>query len=104
MGAADRARLSAALFCGGFFGGDPAGFGDLACAAQGQCSVGDVLGDAAASGDVGTGTDGDGGDRGGVGADEGAVADRRQVLVDAVVVAGDRAGANVDAVANDGVA
>ncbi len=73
-------------------------------AAQGQGAVGDVFGDAAAGGDVGAGADGDGGDEGGVGADEGAVADGGEVLVDAVVVAGDGACADVDAGADDGVA
>jgi len=76
----------------------------LAAAAQGEGAFGDVFGDAAACGYVGACADGDGGDQGGVGADEGAVADGGEVLVDAVVVAGDGACADVDAVADDGVA
>ena len=79
-----------------FLLGDPAGFGDLAGAAEGQGAFGDVFGDAAAGGDVGACADGDGSDEGGVGADEDSVADGGEVFVDAVVVAGDGAGADVD--------
>src|ERR1700756_3687020 len=85
-----------------FFCGGPAGFCDLAAAAEGKGSFGDVFGDAGAGGDVGSGADGDGGDEGGVGADEGSVADGGEVFVDAVVVAGDRTRADVDAGADDG--
>ncbi len=96
----------AALFrlLGGFARSGPAGFCDLAASAEGEGAVGDVFGDAAAGGDVSAGADGDGGDEGGVGADEGAVADGGEVLVDAVVVAGDGAGADVYVGSDDGVA
>src|SRR5436305_1342182 len=91
-------------FPGGSFGGGPAWFVGLAAAGEGEGVGGDVLGDAAAGGYIGSGADGDGGDEGGVGAYEGAVADGGDVLVDAIVVAGDGSGAYVDARADDGVA
>ena len=84
--------------------GDPALLGHLAAAAEGESIGRDVFGDAGAGGDVGTVADGDGSDEGGVRADEGAVADGGEVFVDAVVVAGDGARADVDAGADDGVA
>ena len=73
-------------------------------AAQSQGVGGDVFGDAAACGYVGAALDGDGSDEGRVGAYEDAVADGGEVLVDAVVVAGDGSGAYVDAGADDGIA
>ncbi len=98
-------RLSGELCCG-FLSlcRSPARLGDLAGTAEGEGVRGDLLGDAAASGDVGAVADGDRGDQGGVGADEDAVADGGLVLVDAVVVAGDDAGADVDAGTDDRVA
>src|SRR5262249_28589615 len=65
----------------------------LAGAADGEGVFRRVLGDGAAGGDVGAAADDDGGDELGVGADEDVVADEGGVLVDAVVVAGDDAGA-----------
>ena len=76
----------------------------MAAAAQSQGVGGDVFGDAAACGYVGAVADGDGCYEGRVGAYEDAVADGGEVLVDAVVVAGDGSGAYVDAGADDGIA
>ena len=81
----------------------PAGLVDLAAAAEGEGICGYVFGDAASSGNVGSGTDGERSYEGGVGAYEDAIADGGEVLVDAVVVAGDGSGADVDSVADDGV-
>ena len=83
--------------------GDPAGFGGLAAAAEAQRVGGDVLGDAGAGGYVGVVADIEGGYEGGVGANEGVVSNSGGVFVDAVVVAGDGAGAYVYAGADDGV-
>ena len=74
--------LAAFLCVSGLFGGDPAGFGGLAGAAESQGSGGDVFGDAAGCCYVGSGLDGDGGYEGGVGADEDVIADGSEVLID----------------------
>jgi hypothetical protein len=50
--AISQSSLAVFLFCG-LSGCYPAGFGDLAAAAEGEGAVGDVFGDAAAGGDVG---------------------------------------------------
>ncbi len=75
--------------------GGPAFFGDLAAASNGEGVGGDIFCDAGTGADVGAVADGDGRDERGVTADEDALADAGDVLVDAVVVAGDGAGADV---------
>ena len=87
-----------------FAGGDPAGFCGLAAASQRQSSGGNVFGNAGASSNVSAVADGDWGDQGGVGTDENAVADGGLVLVDAVVITGDGASADVDVCSDVGVA
>src|SRR5271166_6856901 len=64
----------------------------------------DVLGDDGAGADIGAVTDGHRRDEGGVRANEGARADVGPELVEAVVVAGDRARADVGVRPNPGVA
>ena len=84
-------------------GGGPAGFGDLAGAAKGEGVWRDVVGDGASGGDVGAFADYYGGDEGGVGADEAAIADGGEIFMNAIVVAGDDSGADVDSCTNDRV-
>ena len=73
---------------------------DLFGAADGEGVGGDVFGDAGTRADVGSIADGDGRDERGVAADERGLANARDVLVDAVVVAGDGSGADVGAFAD----
>src|SRR4029077_20710529 len=72
----------------------------LAGALHGEGPVGHVAGDHRAGGDVGASPHPQRGDQAGVGADEGAVADHGAVLGLPVVVAGHRAGADVDVAAH----
>src|SRR5262245_40114514 len=82
----------------------PAGLRDLPRAPERERVLRHVLGDRAARADVGALAHGDRGHERGVAADEGPALDLRLVLVDAVVVAGDGAGADVDARPDRGVA
>ena len=91
------------LSCGAFFAG-PAFFHDLSGAADGQRVFGDVCGDARCCTDVCAFAYAHGRDQSAVAADEDSVVDHGCVLVDAVVVAGDGSGADVDARADFGVA
>src|SRR5882672_1943773 len=71
----------------------------LAAARQRELSRRRVLGDRRARADIGAARDAHRGDQGRIGADEAVVLDYRAVLGDAVVIAGDGAGADVDALA-----
>src|SRR5207245_1656504 len=71
--------------------------------AEGQRSGGHVRGDGAARRDVCARADGDRSDERRVAADEGPRLDARGMLVDAVVVAGDRPGPDVDSRPHGGV-
>ncbi len=65
---------------------------------------GDILGDGRTGGDQAAAADPHRGDELGVAADEDVVLDERQVLVDPVVIAGDGAAADIDPLADLGVA
>src|SRR6185437_10664398 len=84
--------------------GGVAGFVDLPGSPQGQGVCRYVLGQHAARGDVGAVADRDGRDKRSVRADEGVGPDRRPVLVDPVVIAGDRTGADIRPRPDAGVA
>src|ERR1700756_3660937 len=86
-----------------FFGG-PVGFGGLAAAGYSKGVGGDTFGDYRAGGDVGAVAEFDGGDEDGVAAYEDAVANCCGMFDEAVVVAGDCAGADVGFAADFGVA
>ncbi len=73
-------------------------------AAEGNGIIGHVCGDDAAGGDIGAIADRHRCDERRVGADEGIRADARDVLVDAVVVAGDGARADIGVRTDEGVA
>src|SRR5258708_5804052 len=81
-------------------------FGDLALlrALDRQRVRRNIVGDHRAGGGVGTVPDRDWCDQGAVGAYEGVVADQGAPLLDPVVVGGDGAGANVDALPQHGIA
>src|SRR5579885_2351375 len=74
-------------------GGLPAFLGLLPHAGEGELAGRGVPGDGGTGADVGARTDGHRRHQGGVGTDESAVADSGDVLLHAVVVAGDDAGA-----------
>src|SRR4030095_12691964 len=76
----------------------------LTAARDGERARRHALGDDGARGHVGALADGHRGDQARVGADEGRGADHRLVLVDAVVVAGDGARAEIRTLAHLGVA
>jgi hypothetical protein len=76
----------------------------LAGATEGQGIRGHVFGDAAGCRYVGATSNLDGRNERRVAADEDAVSDYCRVLVDAVVVAGDRSGTDVDTFSDFGVA
>src|SRR3989441_11483369 len=82
----------------------PAFLHDLVAAADRERAGWNVLGDRRAGADVGALADRERSHEARVGADERVVADPRFVLRDAVVVAGDGAGADVDALAHGRVA
>src|SRR3989454_12365725 len=84
--------------------GGPAGFVDLAPASDAQGIGGNIFGDGRASGDVGAVAHPNGCDECSVAAHKHTFADCRGVFADAVVVAGDRAGADVGFAADFGVA
>src|SRR5688500_14944499 len=84
--------------------GRPGFFDDLRRALDGEGARRDVFRDHGAGADVSALADRQWGYEARVGPHEGAVTDGGVVLVDAVVVAGDGAGADVDAVADGGVA
>src|SRR5262252_6969798 len=84
--------------------GDPALDVSLLPGAHGERTRGNVLANRRAAADVGAFTDGDGRDELRIAADERAVLDRRLILLLAVVVARDRAGADVHLVADRRVA
>ena len=109
MGALRRFALRAAflrgrdfrgLGRGGHFAaarGGPAGLIHLAAASQRQGIGGNIFGDDRTGADVGAIADANRRDQGAIAADEDAAADRGRVLVHAVVIAGDGAGADVGA-------
>ena len=76
----------------------------MAAAGYAKRAIGHVLGDYAASASVGAVADAHGCDERRIGADEGVFADRRAIFVEAVVIAHDRAGPDVCARADIGVA
>src|SRR5450432_1573775 len=80
-----------------------AGLVDHGDAPDGERAVGNVLGDGGPRGDDGVAPDAHGRDELAVRADEGAVLDDRLTLLVAIVIARDRAGADVDTRADDGV-
>src|SRR6266478_8839242 len=82
-------RQSAAFFC------RPARFIDLAAAGNSQSIRRHVLRDGRTCGDVRTVPDAHGRDQGSIAADENFAPDRRRILVEAVVIAGNRARANI---------
>src|SRR3984893_19074288 len=84
--------------------GDPAFLHDLLATLDGQRAGGDILGHHGAGGDERVRADGDSRHHATIAPDEGAVADRRLVLVDAVVVHDDHAGADIHSVATGRVA
>src|SRR5262245_37411829 len=84
--------------------GHPAFLRHLLASLHGQRAGRDTLRDHRAGGDEGIVSDGDGRHDAAVAAHERAVADRRLVLVGAVVVDDDHAGTDVDTVADGGVA
>src|SRR5579871_3078615 len=69
----------------------------LMAASDGERIIRHLVGDRAAGADIGAGTHGYGRHQRDIGADEGASTDVRAKLLEAVVVARDRAGANVGA-------
>src|SRR6266851_5819836 len=86
------------LFGGGQFAAllcRPARFVDLAAAGDSQSIGGDIFRDGRTCGDVRAITDAHGRDQGGIAADENFAADRGRILVEAVVIAGNRARADV---------
>src|SRR5690606_16620360 len=90
-----------------FFGAvivGPAVAQDFAGAGDGERVAGDGSRDGAAGRDVSAVADGQRGDEGGIGADEDAAAYTRVLLVEAVVIGDDRAGADVGFFADHGVA
>src|SRR5690606_15407548 len=82
----------------------PAGDGGLAAAGDGELAGGRVAGDHGAGADGGVRADLHRRHQRAVGTDEGAVADAGLRLVDAVVVAGDGAGADVGLAPDRGIA
>src|SRR5512145_1785746 len=84
--------------------GRPPVLDDLLAALDGERVGRNILGDDGAGTDVGPGADRDRRHHADVGADEGPVADPGLVLVEAVVVAGDRARPDVHALPDRGVA
>ena len=82
----------------------PALFDDLMGACDCQGVGGNVFGDAGAGADVGSILNRDGRHQGGIAADENPFADDRTILVDAIVVAGDGAGADVGLLADFAIA
>src|SRR5213594_5047253 len=82
----------------------PAVLDDLGGASHRERSRGDVLRDRRARADVRTLADGDRRHQARVGPDESAVVDLRFVLGDAIIVAGDRPGADVDVLTDRGIA
>src|ERR1035437_546218 len=88
----------------GATGGYPALLGDLVGSGHGQRVGRHVPGDAGSGADVGSVSHRHRRNQGGVAAHEGAFADARHVLVDAVVVAGDDTGADVGPFAHFGIA
>src|SRR4249919_2246566 len=81
-------------------GAFPAGNGDLLGAREGELARRRFLGDRAARADGRTTANDDRGHQHGVGTDEDVVLDHGAVLRAAVVVAGDRTGADIDIAAN----
>src|SRR6266436_7532301 len=75
--------------------GGPAWFVDLAAAGNSQSIRRHVLRDGRTCGDVGAIPDAHGRDQGSIAADENFAPDRRRILVEAVVIAGNRARADI---------
>src|SRR6267142_5300988 len=73
----------------------PAGFIGLTAACDSQGVRGNVVGDRGTRGDIGAIADSNGGNQRGITSDKNFVADVRREFVEAVVVAGDRASADV---------
>src|ERR1700752_642377 len=86
LGAAARAKLGGELR-----------LHHLLAAADGKRVGGHLLGDGAAGADISTGAHRHGRHEGNIGADEGAGADVGAKLLEAIVIASDRAGADVGA-------
>src|SRR5690606_8266085 len=82
----------------------PAGKAYLLGARHGELAGRRILGERGAGAQGGAAADAYRGDELGVGADEDVVLDHRAVLVGAVVVAGDGAGADIDPAADVGIA
>src|SRR5712692_6520134 len=100
-----RGRLCSRL--GSEFGstlGGPSFLCHLAAAGDTQRVGGNILGDGGPVGDVSAVADGDRSNELGAAADENALTDGGLILLHAVVVAGDRAGANVGVAADGCVA
>ena len=91
---ASTAWLSRALHFGAALGG-PAGLIDLASTRDGERIRRNILGDDRSSGDVRAVANAHRRDQRGIAADKNAAADRGRVLRDAVVIARDRAGADI---------
>ena len=81
----------------------PLGFVDLPSAANGESVFGNIVGDARRCANVRAFAEFHRGHESGIAADEDAILDHRLVLVNAVVVAGDGAGADVHFLADYGI-
>jgi hypothetical protein len=85
-------------------GGSPTLSADLSSPADGQSALRHILCNAGAGADEGLVADGNRRDQGGIAAHEGVFANVRGIFVDAVVVAGNDAGADVGSLADHGIA